>query len=198
MGEAAYGPAASSLVADYFPGDRRAMAMGILASGVALGGVLGLLLGGHLEASYGWRVAFMTVGVPGFICAMLVARLQEPSRMPTELTVRSFFRNFQVGVSGLLRALWPLVAASVIGGVVAWWLDRYYGADSRLDVATMSAAVGLGLALTIVRWVRRTQDAGEASDFDGRDLAAPSTTSSARAARCFTLRRWSTSFSRAR
>ncbi len=56
--------------------ERRAIAMGILASGIALGGVLGLLLGGHLEASYGWRVAFMTVGVPGFICAMLVARLQ--------------------------------------------------------------------------------------------------------------------------
>ncbi len=30
----------------------------------------------------------------------------------------------------------------------------------------MSAAVGIGLALTIVRWVRRTQDAGEASDFE--------------------------------
>jgi MFS family permease len=166
IGEAAYGPAASSLVADYFPGDRRAMAMGILASGVALGGVLGLLLGGYLEASYGWRVAFMTVGVPGFICAFLVARLYEPSRAPTEMTVRSFFRNFHVGVTGLLRALWPLVAASLLGGLAAWWLDRYYGADSRLDVATMSAAVGIGLALTILRWVRRTQDAGEASEFE--------------------------------
>ena len=88
------------------------MAMGILASGVALGGVLGLLLGGYLEASYGWRVAFMTVGVPGFICAFLVARLHDPSRAPTELTVRSFLRNFHVGVTGMLRALWPLVLAS--------------------------------------------------------------------------------------
>jgi len=167
VGEAAYGPAASSLVADYFPGAQRAMAMGILASGVALGGVLGLLLGGYLEASYGWRVAFMTVGVPGFICAFLVTRLHEPSRAPTELTVRSFVRNFHVGVTGMLRALWPLVLATVVGGVAAWWLDRYYGADSRLDVATMSAAVGIGLALTIVRWVRRTQaDAGGASDFE--------------------------------
>ncbi|MDQ3138684.1 MAG: MFS transporter, partial [Gemmatimonadota bacterium] len=35
VGEAAYGPAASSMIADYFPGPRRAVAMGILASGVA-------------------------------------------------------------------------------------------------------------------------------------------------------------------
>jgi MFS family permease len=133
VGEAAYGPAAASLVADYFPGDRRAMAMGILASGVALGGVLGLLLGGHLEASYGWRVAFMTVGVPGFICAVLVARLHEPSRMPTELTVRSFFRNFHVGVTGRLRARWPRGGAGGLGGRAARWVDRDYGAAARLE-----------------------------------------------------------------
>ncbi|MGH3991664.1 MAG: MFS transporter, partial [Pseudonocardiaceae bacterium] len=74
VGEAAFGPAAASLVADYFPSKARAVAMGILASGVAIGGVLGLLMGGYLESIYGWRVAFMTVGVPGFICAVLVSR----------------------------------------------------------------------------------------------------------------------------
>ena len=144
------------------------MAMGILASGVALGGVLGLLLGGYLEASYGWRVAFMTVGVPGFICAFLVARLHEPSRAPTELTVRSFAAELpRRRQRAAARALAAACSRRSWVGVAAWWLDRYYGADSRLDVATMSAAVGIGLALTIVRWVRRTQaDAGEASDFE--------------------------------
>ncbi len=167
VGEAAYGPAASSLVADYFPGPRRAIAMGILASGVALGGVLGLLLGGYLEEIYGWRVAFMTVGVPGFICAVLVARLHDPSRVPTRLTVRSFLRDFHIGVMGLFRAIWPLVAGVVLGGVAAWWLEHYYGADSRLDVAAMSAAVGVGVAFTIFRWVRRTPaDPDETSTFE--------------------------------
>lgn len=166
VGEAAYGPAASSLVADYFPGQRRAVAMGILSSGIALGGVLGLLLGGWLESVYGWRVAFMTVGVPGFVCAALVARLVDPSRVPTRLTVRSFLRDFHLGVAGVLRQVWPLVLGVVVGAAAAWWLDRYYGADSRLDVAALSAAVGLGLAVTIFRWVRRTPDAGEATAFE--------------------------------
>ncbi|HEX6104807.1 MAG TPA: MFS transporter, partial [Gemmatimonadales bacterium] len=156
VGEAAYGPAASSLVADYFPGPRRAVAMGILSSGIALGGVLGLLLGGYLESIYGWRVAFMTVGVPGFICAVLVARLRDPTRVPSRLTFRSFLRDVHLGVIGLLRQVWPLAAGVVVGSIAAWWLDHYYGADSRLDVATLSAAVGLGLAFTIFRWVRRT------------------------------------------
>jgi sugar phosphate permease len=107
----------------------------------------------------------MTVGVPGFICAFMVARLHDPSRAPTRLTVRSFLQNFHVGIIGVLRAL--LVVAMVLGGIAALWLDRYYGADSRLDVAAMSAAVGLGLALTIFRWVRGTPaDAGAASGFE--------------------------------
>jgi MFS family permease len=157
VGEAAYGPAASSLVADYFPGRGRAMAMGILSSGVALGGVLGLILGGYLEGLYGWRVAFMTVGVPGFLCAVLVARLHDPTRQPAKLTVRSFLGFFGIGAAQLFRQLWPLTVGVLVGGVAAYWLDHYYGADSKLDLAAFSLAVGLGLALTIFRWVRRTR-----------------------------------------
>ncbi len=156
VGEAAYGPAASSLVADFFPGRGRAVAMGILSSGIALGGVIGLLLGGHLAGAYGWRVAFMTVGVPGFILAVLVSRLQDPVRAPERLTVRSFLRDFEIGAMPLFRHLWPLLAGIGVGGVAAIWADRAYGADSKMDLAVFSGAVGLGLAATILRWVRRT------------------------------------------
>ena len=156
VGEAAYGPAAASLVADYFPGPRRAMAMGILASGVSLGGVAGLLLGGYLEVTYGWRVAFMTVGVPGFVCALLVARLMDPTRPPAKLTVRSFLRDFHIGVTAVLRQLGPLLACVATGAVLAYQLDRHYGADSRLDVAAFSAFLSFGLAINILWWVRRT------------------------------------------
>jgi MFS family permease len=156
VGEAAYGPAATSLVADYFPGRRRALAMGILSSGIAVGGVLGLLLGGHLEGIYGWRVAFMTVGVPGFVLALLVARLQDPTRAPARLTVRSFLRDFGIGALPVVRGLWPLLGSVVLGGAAAFWLDRRYGAGSKADLAVFSGALGVGLALTIARWVRRT------------------------------------------
>ena len=156
VGEAAFGPASSSLVADYFPKRGRAIAMGILSSGIALGGVLGLLLGGALESVYGWRVAFMTVGVPGFVLALMVSRLVDPTRPPARLTVRSFLRDFEIGVLPLLRNVWPLLAGVAVGGAAAWWLDRTYAADSKVDIAVFSGAVALGLALTFLRWVFRT------------------------------------------
>jgi MFS family permease len=154
IGEAAFGPGASSLVADYFPGKGRAAAMGVLASGIALGGVLGIGLGGVLEAHYGWRIAFMVVGLPGLLCAFLVARLIDPTRVPTRLTVREYLRNAEGGISALFKEFGFTILGVTAGLIVAYVLDSVYGATSRLDVAAFGAAVGLGLALDIARWVR--------------------------------------------
>jgi MFS family permease len=92
----------------------------------------------------------------------MVSRLVDPTRTPARLTVRSFLRDFEIGVLPLLRNLWPLLAGVTIGGIAAWRLDRVYGADSKVDLAVFSGAVGVGLALSILRWVFRTR--GEADD----------------------------------
>lgn len=154
IGEAAYGPAASSLVADYFPGKARALAMGILASGISLGGVLGILLGGQLESLYGWRVAFMAVGLPGFVCAVLVAQLKDPTRTPAKLSVRQYLHEAGAGLTTIAGQFFPLLLGIVLGLGLAYALTAYYGADSALDAAAFGAAVGIGLALNIVWWVR--------------------------------------------
>jgi MFS family permease len=128
--------------------------MGVLASGIALGGVMGIGLGGLLEAHYGWRIAFMVVGLPGLVCAFLAARLIDPTRVPTQLTVRAYLRNVEGGISALFKEFGFTVLGVIAGLVVAYILDSVYGATSRLDVAAFGAAVGLGLALDIARWVR--------------------------------------------
>ncbi len=154
VGEAAYGPAASSMVADYFPGRNRAMAMGIFAAGIPVGGVLGLLLGGWLESIYGWRVAFMAVGLPGFLCAAAASRLVDPTRTETPLTVGLFLRELELGVRGFVRQFLSLIIFTLIGLVAAYILTQRYGANSAIDTAVLGSAIGIGLALTIWRWVR--------------------------------------------
>ncbi len=169
IGEAAYGPASQSLVADYYPGRGRALAMGILMSGVALGGVLGILLGGMLEARYGWRVAFMAVAVPGFFAAILAGRLKDPTRPPGPISVRKYFRDFEIGVSTAVRQFTPVIVWSTVGGVVAVALDQLFGAESNLDVAVFGAFAGLGLAFNIRRWVKQIQaDHIDATPFGGQ------------------------------
>jgi MFS family permease len=74
------GPA-QSLIADYFPPERRGMALSILASGGMLGAMAGFAIGGLLADAVGWRQTFIFFGVPGmFLAILLVFTVRDPGR----------------------------------------------------------------------------------------------------------------------
>jgi len=82
VGEAAYAPAAQSMISGTFPAETRARAQALFAAGMLLGGTAGQALGGVIGQSFGWRYAFFAVGIPGLILAAFALRLQEPPRGP--------------------------------------------------------------------------------------------------------------------
>ncbi len=65
-------PPAQSLIADYFPPERRAMAIAILSmGGGAAGYCVGVCFGGYIASVDGWRAAFLFAGVPGLALAVI-------------------------------------------------------------------------------------------------------------------------------
>jgi MFS family permease len=81
VGEAGVNPASHSIIADYFPAKRRAFAMATLMLGGSFGMILGFVGGGFIAEAYGWRIALVSVGVPGLLLAFFMARLlREPAR----------------------------------------------------------------------------------------------------------------------
>jgi predicted MFS family arabinose efflux permease len=81
VGEAALSPPAHSLISDYFPLERRATALGIYAVGIHVGTLFGFKGGGMLDDAFGWRAAFLIVGLPGLVLALLVwLTVKEPVR----------------------------------------------------------------------------------------------------------------------
>ena len=84
VGEATLGPAALSLLSDYFPPRMRATVQSIYSTGIALGGGLAFFLGGWIATAMGWRWAFFLLGFPGLLLAVLVFALREPARGRTE------------------------------------------------------------------------------------------------------------------
>jgi MFS transporter, Spinster family, sphingosine-1-phosphate transporter len=85
VGESAYSTITPSLIADYFPPHRRATALGVFQAAIPMGFALGFVIGGVLAHYFGWRAAFMIVGVPGLLTAVLVWRLREPVRGATDV-----------------------------------------------------------------------------------------------------------------
>ncbi|HKC52015.1 MAG TPA: MFS transporter [Myxococcota bacterium] len=81
IGEAGGSPPSHSLISDLYPPERRATALAIYSLGIPIGGALGSILGGWLGQKYGWRIAFMAVGIPGALLAVIVRlTLREPPR----------------------------------------------------------------------------------------------------------------------
>lgn len=81
VGEAGGVAPAYSLIADYFPPRQRARAMAAFAFGIPLGMASGTLVGGLLAATYGWRTAFIVVGLLGVLVApILRLTVKDPKR----------------------------------------------------------------------------------------------------------------------
>ena len=71
-GEAGGSPPSYSVLSDYFPPRQRGVAMAIYSLGVPVGSALGAALGGWVAARHGWRMAFVAVGAPGLVLALLM------------------------------------------------------------------------------------------------------------------------------
>src|ERR1044072_9375670 len=80
VGEATLGPAALSLLSDYFPPRVRASVTAVYSSAIAVGSGLAFALGGQFESLLGWRWAFFLLGFPGLFVCLLVLSLREVRR----------------------------------------------------------------------------------------------------------------------
>lgn len=71
----------NSLVSDYFPKDKRPMAMAILSMAPCIGSLAAFLIGGIAGTYWGWRSSFFLAGFPGFVvAALLYFTVKEPRR----------------------------------------------------------------------------------------------------------------------
>ncbi|HTQ95651.1 MAG TPA: MFS transporter [Candidatus Acidoferrum sp.] len=140
IGEAAYAPAAQSLISDSFSKDNRALAQSIFAAGMILGGVSGLALGGIMGERHGWQNAFIIVGLLGVLPGLTALKLKQPPRGP---------RSEVVPVMQLLRV--PAFVAMIVAGIcitfssvsfVTWGIDY---AKNYKDFSTKEASLSLAV-----------------------------------------------------
>jgi MFS family permease len=81
IGEAGGSPPAHAMVSDIFNQEQRATALAIYSTGINIGILFGFLLGGWINEFYGWRTAFLVVGLPGIALAIFLKLVvAEPNR----------------------------------------------------------------------------------------------------------------------
>jgi MFS family permease len=85
IGQSFDDPSSTSLLGDYYPPNKRATAFSLQQMALFAGVGLGVGLGGFVGETVGWRWAFVLVGMPGSLLAVLAFRLREPVRGEVDL-----------------------------------------------------------------------------------------------------------------
>lgn len=185
VGEAGCTPPANSLIGDYYPPKSRAGALGIYSMGVTIGSTLAFLFGGPLavlkgedfgnwvasiglgglfgtldwSSVEGWRIAFVAVGLPGILVAIVLwFTIKEPPRGYSEPPDAK--ASGKAGFGEALNELmtkpsfwWMSMGASLVAfvgyGLVSFqtpFLQRAHGLDVREAALYFGAPLSLAAA----------------------------------------------------
>lgn len=154
-GEAGCTPAATSLIADLVPADRRARAMAVMGLGIPFGSLLGMGIGGVLSDAYGWRVALFAAGLPGLIIAVLFRFfIRDPRMMNLAKKKES---EAKAGLGEVLRELWESrafrwimvssCATTFFGYGKAVWQIIYLIRSHDLSPGTVGLTLGIATGI---------------------------------------------------
>ena len=161
VGEAGSNPPSHSMIADLYPPEKRSTAMAIFGTGINWGILIGFLVGGWINEWYGWRTAFVVVGLPGIFLAILVRyTVKEPPRGYSEAlkqeTPAPAFREVATFIwrSAVLRHIIAAGALVSFAGYasVIWvpiYLVRIHGMGTGEVGSYLALLIGVGGAIGI-------------------------------------------------
>ncbi|WP_231639086.1 MFS transporter [Sphingomonas profundi] len=149
IGEAGGSPACTSLVCDFFPAARRPMALTIFCLGAPLGAWLGADVAGAAAHAYGWRGAFLVLGVPGVLLALVVLfTIREPKRgcldkiSPEETPSVMETLRFIFSQKAALHVFMANGVTTLWGWGLMWFTPTFLQRSYHLDVGQAGSLVG--------------------------------------------------------
>jgi predicted MFS family arabinose efflux permease len=158
IGEAGCVPASHSMLGDYFSRQDRPHALAVHMSGSYLGMLGGMLGGGILLQTVGWRAGFIWLGAIGLVMAVIFHfTVREPQRThPETLADRPGIHvgNSQKGMLAQLGDMqafaWLVMAfstTSLAGSSIMVWLPSYF--ERAFHLTPVQIGIGLGLCLGV-------------------------------------------------
>ena len=170
VGEGGFTTLAQPFLAEHYPKEKHASRLALFALALPLGSALGYALGGLIGQAWGWRLAFMIVGVPGVFLALAAWFLPDEARhtsapRPPLREYTALFKNKPFLYVCLVQA----VITFMMGGFSAWvptYLFRYLNLDVARagtwfgTLVIVCGAIGTyGGGKLAERWLRRSPKA---------------------------------------
>ncbi len=147
IGEAGYGPAAPTIIADLYPVERRGRMLSLFYLAIPVGSALGYVLGGAVAAQWGWRMAFYLVVPPGLLLAAICFFMRDPRKtaraqdaQPVKRAgLEDYLALFRIP-SYVLNTAAMAAMTFAIGGM-AFWIPGYISDVRSADFPKYAAAI---------------------------------------------------------
>lgn len=173
IGEASYVSVSPALMADLFPKSVRGRIFAIFFMAIPVGSALGYLLGGLLEARWGWRHTLLIAGGPGLILAAVMFFMKDPKRGQYDHVDE---QQASPPIKEVARILWNnhayfftvagYIAYTFVVGGVSFWMPSYLLRTYNMELANANMMFGgvtvvAGFLGTIVggsladRWLKK-------------------------------------------
>lgn len=162
FGEAAFGPAGFALLAYYFPARWRATVIGGALISTTMGSMVGIYIGSALTELYGWRSAFIYLGVISFVLSFSIFWVKDYATQPIIASdrgdgkVKEIAKALLLSPTASLSYLASALQMFVISTLVIWlpsYLGRYYDMPNNTAAIYGAGAIGLGAIGTLI-WSR--------------------------------------------
>ena len=176
VGEAAYGPAAPTIISDLYPVEKRGRMLAYFYLAIPVGSALGYVFGGAIGGHFGWRWPFYLVVVPGLVLGASCLLMRDPREARSamekpKMRLADVIALFRIP-SYVLNTAAMTAMTFAIGGI-SFWLPRYLFKDRAADFGGAPSlaqinlifggiTVAAGLSATLIGgwcgdWVRRTR-----------------------------------------
>jgi MFS family permease len=163
VGQACLAPCAYSLIADYFPKERRSLPLNIFAAAIMLGagvanicgglvsqyaltaGAMDIFLLGHVKP---WQLSFILVGMPGILVVLAMATVKEPVRRERrgEANVAAMFRYLFRHLKTFTSLIGGTTFGAMTNGAILMWVPAWF--SRRYEWS--NAQIGPYLGITII------------------------------------------------
>jgi predicted MFS family arabinose efflux permease len=157
VGEAGGAAPSYSIISDYFPPQERGVGLAIFSLGVPIGTMLGAASGGWIAAHYGWRTAFVVLGVAGLVLAPVIplivrepqrGRLDPPRGDQPPASVITTIEVFVRSPTLVLTACSAGLTAVLIYGLLSW-MPAYLIREQGMSLSQIASSYSVVAGVTI-------------------------------------------------
>jgi MFS transporter, Spinster family, sphingosine-1-phosphate transporter len=153
VGEASYTVVTPSLISDFNPIHRRGRALALFYAAIPIGSAVGFMVGGLINARWGWRAAFFVAGAPGAALALILLMFRDPARGTFDAVkahvpgrVHDTFAALRARPSFFFNTVGQIIYTFAVGGL-AFWMPTYFVDVRRLPLEVASRNFGIVLVL---------------------------------------------------